>query len=310
MDITVLRRAMEPTYASDETLVAYLPHFENAMRAAGITNVRRAAAWCAQIGHESVGLRYMEEIADGSAYNGRSDLGNVFPGDGPRFKGRGPIQLTGRSNYAAFGAWCKSQGYIDDANLFVNQPEIVARPQWGFLAASWYWVVARPQINSYADAGNFDAVTRAINGGYHGKPDRDARYQRCLSIGEALLPQGDILAVATDGEKSEILKGIRQFSGQSKNVRKPSESLVVYLPPSFKDPEGVWVRDEIDALVNEVVWDGIDLTGPVKGYKAIDVPDTTGLNHTERLVVIAARQQAIRSQLNRIEEKLDKLLAK
>ena len=57
------------------------------------------AGFLAQLAHESGQLRYMEEIASGSAYEGRRDLGNTQPGDGVRFKGRGPIQLTGRSNY-------------------------------------------------------------------------------------------------------------------------------------------------------------------------------------------------------------------
>ena len=56
-----------------------------------------------QLAHESVSLRYFEEIASGSAYEGRRDLGNIHPGDGVRYKGRGPIQLTGRSNYRVAG---------------------------------------------------------------------------------------------------------------------------------------------------------------------------------------------------------------
>ena len=81
-----------------ERYEALLPTFENAMRVAGCTNRLRAAMWCAQIGHESVGLRYMEEIASGTAYEWRRDLGNTQSGDGARFKGRGPIQLTGRKS--------------------------------------------------------------------------------------------------------------------------------------------------------------------------------------------------------------------
>ena len=164
-----------------------LPGMENAMRAANVTTPLRAAMWVAQIGHESVGLRYMEEIASGDAYEWRRDLGNIYAGDGRRYKGSGPIQLTGRNNFRAFTNWANSQGHtsID----FEANPHLVREdPKWGFLAASWYWVVARPQINSLADRGDLEGVTRAINGGLNGLADRRARYNRALQMGSRILP--------------------------------------------------------------------------------------------------------------------------
>lgn len=165
-----------------------LPGYENAMRAANITNPNRAAMWAAQLGHESVGLKYMEEIASGHAYNGRRDLGNIHPGDGPRFKGRGPIQLTGRNNYRAFTQWARRNGHstID----FEAEPHRLSEPHWGFLAATYYWTAARPQINSLADRHDLEGVTRAINGGLNGLADRRQRYQRALTMGARLLPGG------------------------------------------------------------------------------------------------------------------------
>ncbi|OLT54827.1 hypothetical protein BJF89_00925 [Corynebacterium sp. CNJ-954] len=164
---------------------------ENAMRAANITTALRAAHWCSQIGHESVGLQYMEEIASGTAYNPPSrvaqSLGNTQAGDGPRYKGSGPIQLTGRSNFRAFTRWAQAQGHttID----FEAQPQLVrSDPRWGFLAASWYWTVARPNLNGLCDADNVDAVTIAINGGTNGIADRRARLARCKNLGTRLLP--------------------------------------------------------------------------------------------------------------------------
>ena len=162
-----------------------LPGYVNAMRAANINTVNRAAMFGAQLGHESVGLRYMEEIASGAAYEWRTDLGNTQPGDGVRYKGRGPIQLTGRNNYRAFTKWANAQGH--STHDFEANPELLSQPHWGFLAASWYWTVARPQINSLADAKNLEGVTRAINGGLNGLQDRQNRYNKALNMGGRLL---------------------------------------------------------------------------------------------------------------------------
>lgn len=164
-----------------------LPGMENAMIAAHINTPDRAAMWCAQIGHESVGLRYMEEIASGQAYEWRKDLGNIYAGDGVRFKGSGPIQLTGRGNFRAFTQWCRANGHttID----FEAAPHLVREvPKWGFLAASWYWTAARPQINSMADRKDLEGVTRAINGGLNGLADRRNRYNRALAMGDRIMP--------------------------------------------------------------------------------------------------------------------------
>jgi predicted chitinase len=149
----------------------YLPHINAAMQEAGITTKKQQAAFLAQLGHESGGLRYMEEIASGAAYEGRRDLGNTQPGDGTRFKGRGPIQLTGRANYRAAG---KALG-LD----LENNPKLAADPSVGFRTAAWFW--KSRGLNSLAEAGNFREVTRRINGGYNGLADREAYYQRALN---------------------------------------------------------------------------------------------------------------------------------
>jgi len=191
-----------------------LPGFVNAMVAAQCTTVERAAMWCAQIGHESAGLRYMEEIASGAAYNGRADLGNVHPGDGPRYKGSGPIQLTGRHNFRKFSQWCHAQGWVDSPSYFEDRPELVRQdPKWGFLAATWYWVVARPNINAMADARDIVGVTRAINGGTNGLPDRQLRYQRCLNLGARLLPSigGGLFDMLPQHEQEEMRDKIRDL---------------------------------------------------------------------------------------------------
>ncbi|HEY0095906.1 MAG TPA: LysM peptidoglycan-binding domain-containing protein, partial [Archangium sp.] len=164
-------RAIMPNL-SQAKAEAYLPHLNRAMAEAGINTPKRQAAFVAQLAHESGEFRWMEEIASGAAYEGRRDLGNTQPGDGVRFKGRGPIQLTGRANYAAAG---KALG-LD----LVGNPKSAATPEVGFRTAAWFWNTRN--LNSYADAGNFKEVTRRINGGYNGLADRQKYYQRALDV--------------------------------------------------------------------------------------------------------------------------------
>lgn len=187
MDGKTLRQAMLASL-SQERYDALAPAFTVALTRANCTTVNRAAMFCAQIGHESAGLRYMEEIASGAAYEGRRDLGNTRKGDGKRFKGRGPIQITGRANYTALSKWAHGKGYVPSATYFVDNPTELATVEYGFLGAVWYWTVARPTLNAKSDAGDVTAVTRLINGGTNGLADRKKRWTTCKGIGSALLP--------------------------------------------------------------------------------------------------------------------------
>ncbi|MFL4375337.1 glycoside hydrolase family 19 protein [Acinetobacter baumannii] len=125
-------------------------------------NELRFAHFIAQLAYESGNFRYMEEIASGAAYEGRKDLGNVMAGDGVRFKGRGPIQLTGRDNYQKYG---RALG-ID----FESHPELVAIPSIGLLVACKFWT--NNGLNELADRDDILTITRRINGGTNGLDDR------------------------------------------------------------------------------------------------------------------------------------------
>ncbi|KAL0479097.1 hypothetical protein AKO1_010346, partial [Acrasis kona] len=153
----------------------YAPLLAQAMKEANINTPQRQAAFIAQLGHESGGLKWFKEFASGAKYEGRKDLGNKYPGDGVRFKGRGPIQLTGRTNYEKAG---KALG-LD----LVNNPTLAERPDVGFRTAAWFW--NKNNLNKYADLGTqkgFDQVTRRVNGGYNGKADRDAYWKRANNV--------------------------------------------------------------------------------------------------------------------------------
>lgn len=292
MNRQTLIAAMGNDVISDNEVAA----FNEALVRCDCTTINRAAMFCAQIGHESVGLRYYEEIASGADYEWRADLGNDQPGDGVRFKGRGPIQITGRANYRTLSQWAHSKGYVPTPTYFVDSPRELGTVRYGFLGAVWYWTVARPQINSMCDNNDVNGVTRAINGGLNGIDDRINRWRKCRALGEALLPEGDFLMALNDNDQKMVLSGAQQVNGQSSNVRRAPAWLAKFLPPSFRDPKGVWVRDEIDALVNEVVTgvftfrpeDTIDFgSGPVR---LVDVPADQPVNLVTLLRIIAAKQ--------------------
>ena len=100
------------------------------------------------------------------------DLGNTQPGDGRRFKGRGLIQVTGRYNYTQ-----ASQALGVD---FVNNPELASLDENSSRIAAWYW--NSRDINSAADAGDFERVTRLINGGTNGYQSRLTYYNRARQM--------------------------------------------------------------------------------------------------------------------------------
>jgi predicted chitinase len=178
MNVDTLCAAMPGLTRSKAT--EYLPHMEKAMNEFAITNVHRSWMWLAQTGHESVSLTYFEEIASGAAYEGRKDLGNTQPGDGKKYKGRGPIQITGRTNYTQAGAALK----LD----LVNNPQIAAQPVHAFRVSAWWWKTHG--LNEISDRDDVVAATKRINGGTNGLSDRQSRYNKARALGNAVIPGG------------------------------------------------------------------------------------------------------------------------
>lgn len=150
----------------------FLEPLNMAMDEFSINTPARQAAFLAQIGHESGQLRYVKELASGSAYEGRKDLGNTQQGDGVRFKGRGLIQITGRANYLKCG---EALG-LD----LLEKPELLEQPINACRSAGWFW--KSRGLNELADSREFLRITKRINGGTNGLEDRQALYAKAQEV--------------------------------------------------------------------------------------------------------------------------------
>lgn len=144
------------------------------------------AAFIAQIGHESLSLRYTAEVwgptPTQKRYEGRTDLGNTRPGDGIKFRGHGLIQTTGRFNHAAVRDRLRAAGH--DCPDFEAFPEELETPKWAAWSAADYW--SWKKLNELADRDDFLLITRRINGGTNGLADRQARWEKArMILGEA-----------------------------------------------------------------------------------------------------------------------------
>ena len=160
----------------------YAPLLAQAMREAHITTQPRAAAFLAQIGHESVSLRFNHEIWGNTraqrGYEGRRDLGNTHSGDGYRYRGRGFLQITGRANYSHYGQLL----HMD----LVGNPDMAARADVAARIAALYW--QHHGLNELADRGDYERITRRINGGLNGWANRVARLHHIQQLGNQIVP--------------------------------------------------------------------------------------------------------------------------
>lgn len=170
----------------------FLQPLNDAMAEFQINTSARQCAFIAQVAHESASFLYMRELADGSAYEGREDLGNDEPGDGVRYAGRGPIQITGKKNVG----FC-SIGLFGDARLISN-PELLEEPVTGCRSAGWFWTIGAGlnlsakakahglqdgcNLNLIADGGDFAGITLAVNGGFTGYETRLDLWHRAAEV--------------------------------------------------------------------------------------------------------------------------------
>ena len=183
----------------------------------------RAAAFLAQLAHESGQFRFMEEIWGPTDAQRRYEpvtklsqaLGNTDVGDGKRFKGRGPIQLTGRANYQRFGD-------LLSVDLLADPPR-AANPSVAFRAAGLFW--SKKGLNELADVATpaaFKEITRRINGGTNGLAERQAFYavaRKVLGVADAppRAAARDAAPIPTDEPTFE--RGWKRFAPTRVNVQ-------------------------------------------------------------------------------------------
>jgi len=157
-------------FATDRNISRYLPFLNKYFPVYEINTKERISAFLAQIVHESGSFRYCEEIASGTNYEYRKDLGNLeFEAlqaahakgttTGRYYKGRGLLQVTGYYNYKE----CGKALVID----LVHNPELLLLPEYAVQSSMWFW--KEHKCNELADLGNFRRITKVINGQEDGR---------------------------------------------------------------------------------------------------------------------------------------------
>ncbi len=208
----------------------FLPFLRAAMTEFAIETHARAAAFLAQLAHESGQFRFMEEIWGPTAAQRRYEppgalattLGNTDAGDGKRFKGRGPIQITGRANYRRFGDLLGIE--------LVSDPARAEVPDLAFRIAGLFW--SKKGLNELADRTTGDAfreITRRINGGFNGLEDRRKFYAAAcavLGVDEASSTRGAgrSLPIPDAAEESAFERGYEAIRAhvRRRRIRKTS----------------------------------------------------------------------------------------
>lgn len=179
---TKLRWQVTPTmlqcitgHAANKFPAAFCDDLQALFDATGFnTDLTARRMLVAQMCHESAGFKFMKEIDRGHYLEGRRDLGNIFPGDGPKFRGCGPIQLTGRHNHQRFANWMASQGKADPKIMSIGTN--YTAEVYPFLCART-WIVENGYLN-VCKRGDVNYATRILNGGFNGLADRVRYWER------------------------------------------------------------------------------------------------------------------------------------
>lgn len=119
----------------------------------------------------ALALHRKPELIANVVYSGRMGNGPVESGEGWKYRGRGLKQLTGKDNYTRCGNALNTD--------LVGSPDLLLEPQYAALSAGWFWTANK--CSEFADKGDFEGLTKRINGGLIGLADRKSRYERVLA---------------------------------------------------------------------------------------------------------------------------------
>jgi putative chitinase len=195
-------RNMSSTAAA--RIIAGIVDHQQAIADGGIDTPLRLCHFMAQLAHESAHFQVTREFASGAAYEGRKSLGNTHPGDGKRYRGRGLIQTTGRTNYQLATADIKKMDPA--APDFEADPTALEEFPWALLAGISYW--RRRNLNAAADRDDVVKVTKLVNGGTNGLDDRK-RYLRIAKgiwMSGVAAPPPAVTATAASAASNPILR--------------------------------------------------------------------------------------------------------
>jgi putative chitinase len=184
-----------------DAMAVQLPQFD-------VITPKRVAAFVAQCAHESADFSVLSENLNYSAdalnklfgkyfvkagrdstpyhrkpemianviYANRMGNGDTASGEGYKFRGRGPIQLTGKDNY-----WKFANDFFEDPETVMDDPDLVTDDvPTSLYSALWFW--NKNNLNKFADAGDIKGMTKVINGGYIGLEDRIKHYEHAIHV--------------------------------------------------------------------------------------------------------------------------------
>lgn len=172
-----LKAICPPATAAD--ISKHITHLNEAMKKYDINTRLRQVHFLCQLAHESGHFAKTLEGASGKAYEGRVKyLKNTQPGDGPRFKGRGLIQLTGRDAYTQYGSYI-GRNLTDGENMKLVEQEPYASDCCG-----WFWSIYKKyaHLNAKADKDDFTGISIVVNGGLNGIAERKTFYQNAKRV--------------------------------------------------------------------------------------------------------------------------------